>query len=102
MANEHCKKVVFSADATTLLLEDISGGDVWMLVEGTFGGGTFKPQVSPDEGTTKIDVPSVSMTANGIKVYTVPAGFNVYGDLAGSTTPTLNIWICMVDVYRRV
>lgn len=88
-----------SADGNTATFPLYKGGvsevTVYHGTGVTFGSGTLKLQVSPDAGTTWLDVPSASWTsatANMIKsvfspVYGVLGRFN----LAGSTSPTLNI-----------
>lgn len=59
---------------------------------GTWGGGTLTLQYSPDNGSTWITIPGISLTANG---NTGSLG-GVFGDqirtvMTGSTSPSLTI-----------
>jgi hypothetical protein len=59
------------------------GGQMYFTAEATFGGGTVKLQLQSQNGTW-LDVPSGSLTANGIVSLTVPAG-NIRANVATAT-----------------
>lgn len=63
---------------------------------GTWGGGTFTIQVSPDSGTTWVAT-SVTFSANGYATLQVPNGAQVRGNLAGATTPSLNLSVGFIE-----
>jgi len=74
-----------------------SGTKVWpggkgsFVAYGTWGSGTIKLQLSPDGGTTWIDVTGVSLTANGHKdVPVMGPGLQFRADLSGSTGANLS------------
>jgi hypothetical protein len=50
-----------------------NGGKMALVAEGTFGGGSIKLQLQSPQGTW-IDVPSSTLSANGILIIDVPAG----------------------------
>jgi hypothetical protein len=60
------------------------GGKVTFVAEATWGGGTVKLQWQNPLTSTWIDVPSMSLTANGMLTSTVPAG-NVRANVATAT-----------------
>lgn len=51
-----------NADSAPIRLSGVYRIDIW----GTFGGGTYLVQVSPDNGTTWITLPNGSFTAAGV------------------------------------
>ncbi len=59
------------------------GGPMYFTGEATWGGGTVKLQLQSMNGTW-LDVPSGSLTANGILNLTVPAG-NIRANVATAT-----------------
>lgn len=86
-----------SADGQTASFElpgDVCDVDVYIDDADDFGTGTLKPQVSPDGGTTWIDVPGESWTSGSgflgqIKAY----GRDIRFDLAGATSPDITVQI---------
>ena len=71
------------------------GGRGTFTAWGTFGSGTVKLQMSPDGGSTWIDMldvngNAVSETANGMALFELAAGVKIRADLSGSTSPTIN------------
>jgi hypothetical protein len=50
------------------------GGKGVMTAEATWGGGTVKLQFKTKNSTTYVDVPSASLTANGMVSFELPAG----------------------------
>lgn len=58
------------------------GAEYTLVVWGNFSAGNFKLQMTPDNGTTWIDVPSTTFTAPGLAVIK-PAGYAVRGEVAG-------------------
>ncbi len=67
-----------------------SGGAAAFVGWGTFGTGTLKLQISPDGGTTWIDVPLATMTANGMVSIELPVKALVRADLTGSTSASVD------------
>ena len=82
---------VLTADGNTAI-DTHRGGEGTLAAWGTWAGGTAKLQATFDAGTTWIDVASISLTANGIKSFTV-GPCKLRGNLAGSATPTLSIMV---------
>lgn len=72
-----------------------SGGRAVFTAYGTFGGGTCKLQMSPDGGTTWVDVTNdagtaVSLTSAGLVQFHLSAGVKIKANLASSTGASLN------------
>jgi hypothetical protein len=59
------------------------GGKGAFLAEATWGGGTIKLQMQTPQGTW-VDVADTSLTANGHKVFEIPAG-QIRANLATAT-----------------
>ena len=70
-----------------------SGGFGTFVVEGTWGSATAKLQMSPDNGTTWIDVGSdATLTADGMVNFQIaPCLLRV--NLSGVTTTSLDAWV---------
>lgn len=68
---------------------DWPGGTGTFAAWGTFGGGTCTLQLSPDDGTTWIDVPGASLAANGAVNFSL-GPCRLRASLAGATTPNLS------------
>ena len=67
------------------------GAEYTLVVWGTFDAGTTATlQMTPDNGTTWLDVPSASFTAAGILTFK-PAGFALRGVVSGGTAPSINM-----------
>jgi hypothetical protein len=70
----------------------------FFVLSGTFGGGSVKPQVSPDGGTTWVDCKEVyqagaiSATAAGMYPF-LARGTALRLNLSGSTSPDLDAWL---------
>lgn len=79
-----------SADGNTTAVK-FDGGKGTLSVWGTFGSGTAKLQRSVDNSTW-IDVSGASFTANGQINFECAACY-LRVNLAGSTTPSLNVQI---------
>ena len=64
-----------------------------MVVAGTFGSGTVKLQLSPDDGTTWVDVGGdSSVTAAAVVNYSVNA-CSLRLNLSGSSGASINAWL---------
>ena len=94
MANSSLKKVfnAITADADSASL-DWPGGVGQMVVSGGFGGGTCKLQMSPDDGTTWVDVGGDSSVTAAAVVNFDLNGCDIRLSLSGSTAPTLSGWL---------
>jgi hypothetical protein len=76
---------------TALAIEHTNDGYFCFYASGTFGSGTAKLQVSPDDtGTVWLDVTGASLTADGYKVCQV-FGRRVRGVLSGNTSATVTM-----------
>lgn len=76
---------------TAVSLDHANNGYFCFYAAGTWGSGTAKLQVSPDDsGTVWIDVASSSMTADGYKVVQV-FGRRVRGVVSGNTSASLSL-----------
>ncbi|SFH96573.1 hypothetical protein [Planctomicrobium piriforme] len=75
---------------------DWPGGVGVMIANSTFGSGTVKLQMSPDDPTGTptnwVDVTSISMTAAGTVRFELPP-CKVRCVLSGSTAASLNTWL---------
>ena len=58
-------------------------GSVHVMMTGTWGGATAKLQVSADDGTTAVDVPGSSLTADGTFVVDVGEGAKIRVNVTG-------------------
>jgi hypothetical protein len=77
------------------------GGNAVACAFGTFGGGTFKLQFSPDGGASWVDYSpqngvALTLTANGSLVFRLPPG-QFRSVLTGSTAPSLNYFVTTAD-----
>ena len=70
---------------------NINPGLHTLVAWGTWGSGTIKLQLSPDDGVTWVDVPSASFTANSCLNVNVAADLKYRANLAGSTGANLNL-----------
>lgn len=61
------------------------GGKYRYTASATWGGGTVKLQILGPDGTTYIDIPSASLTANGSLVVELPCGATIKANVATST-----------------
>ena len=94
MANTSLKKIFDgqTADANSSA-EAWPGGVGQMVGAGTWGGGTLKLQMSPDAGTTWVDIGgSASITADGVCNFELNS-CDVRLVLTGSTGANLNAWL---------
>lgn len=89
-------KILSSAAAgngtSTRLSTLTSKSEYGVYAGGTFDGATVKLQISPDNGTTFMDVPNASWTAAGYNVFTLH-GTHVRGVVTGGTTPAADMWV---------
>lgn len=100
--------ITFSADANTALATIVRRHDTQsyagsIFVKGSFGGGTWTLQVSPDNGTTKYTVKDVlgnNITGTGEAYFNYvlsgdSSGINnnmtLYVNLAGSASPSITV-----------
>ena len=94
MANSSFTKVFdgVSANGNSTAL-NWPGGVGQMVVEGTWGGGTVKLQVSPDDGTTWVAVGGDStITADGVVNFDLNS-CDIRLNLSGATAPSLDGWL---------
>lgn len=93
MANSSLKQIFDgqSSDANASS-ESWPGGVGQMVGAGTFGGGTLKLQMSPDDGTTWVDINDASITAAGVKNFELNS-CDIRLVLTGSTGADLDAWI---------
>lgn len=63
------------------------------FVTGTFGGGTCVLQASRDQGTTWVNVPNASLTANGYANFQINAPVILRVTLSGATSPSLFVTV---------
>ena len=83
---------VIEADAEGAAF-DWDGGVGSFVGWGTWGSGTSKLQMSPDGGTTWIDVGTdVTLTDDGMGNFQL-GPCKIRGDLSGSTGATLSAWV---------
>jgi len=69
------------------------GGIGQFIAEGTWGGATCKMQMSPDDGTTWIDVGSdVTLTADGIGNFELGA-CDIRASLTTAGTTSIDCWM---------
>lgn len=66
-------KLALTEDSSTPVAMDWKGGKGLFLAEATWGGGSAKLQMKSPNGTY-IDVPNVSLTANGMIAFDLPGG----------------------------
>jgi len=94
MANSSLTKVFdgASADGNSTAL-NWPGGVGQMVVSGTFGGGTVKLQMSPDDGTTWVDVGGDSSVTAAAVVNFDLNGCDIRLNLSGSTGADLDGWL---------
>ena len=92
-------KQLFTAQATNADSAEITwpGGAGILAAEGTWDSGTIKVQISPDGGTTFVDLTDISITADGTKTFIAPPG-QLKLNLAGATTPALDAWVSGTEV----
>jgi hypothetical protein len=75
---------LLSAASATGTGQTWAGGDAAFAVYGTFGGSTVALQVSPDAGTTWIDVNGTAQTAaGGAGPVSIPTGWRVRASVTG-------------------
>lgn len=77
-----------ASDANGSAVDWPGGRGLW-VAWGTWGSGSMKLQLSPDHGTTWIDMDSVTATANGGQLVDLPR-IQIRAALSGSTAPSLN------------
>lgn len=70
----------------------VSTRTLLVIGEGTFGTGTLRVEISPDDGVTFVPILSPVLTADGIIEVEVPDETQVRLSLVGATTPVLNAW----------
>ena len=79
--------------ATQITVYNWPGGVGQFMAEGTWDGATCKMQVSPDDGTTWIDVGSdVTLTADGIANFELGA-CDIRADLSSVGTTSIDCWM---------
>jgi hypothetical protein len=76
---------------------DWPGGNGMIAAQGTWGSGTIQLQVTPDAGTTWINVSGISITADGTVTFACAPG-QVRLNLSGSGGASLNAWISGMDL----
>ncbi len=76
-------RVDLTLDSATPVAHEWKGGKGVFIAEATWGGGTVKLQAYSPHGTA-IDVPNVSLTANGIVAFDLPPG-QIIVNIATST-----------------
>lgn len=87
-----------AADGNSADILESIGRQLTVTAAGTFGGGTVKPQVSPDGGVTWTDAPgSPSLNAAGSVNFLVAKGYRVRLSFSGSAAPSLNAWLGFCD-----
>ena len=94
MANSSLTKVFdgVTADGNSTAL-DWPGGVGQMVVEGTFGSGTVKLQMSPDDGTTWVAIGGdATVTADAVVNFDLN-GCDIRLNLSGSTGANLDGWL---------
>ena len=94
MANSSLTKV-FDGVTTNSSSDSVDwpGGVGQMVVEGTWGGGTVKLQMSPDDGTTWVAIGGdASITADGVVNFDLNA-CDLRLNLSGSTAANLDGWL---------
>lgn len=87
---------LFTAQATdgnSSDIEFIGGVSVTLVVQKVSGTATVKLQMSPDEGTTWVDVDGVSLTASGTKLSPVLPRCKLRLNQSSSSTPVINAWV---------
>lgn len=79
---------LLTAASATGSSEKVSHGHRTLVVYGTWDGATAKLQMSPDEGSTWVDVTDASFTADGavIVVLTYPMLLRMHIASAGGST----------------
>lgn len=88
---EHQAAETLSADGDSSVVAWGGGQGSW-VAEGTWGGGTATLKVSIDEGTTFFTYTGASITADGVKLFSMGKCL-LKTNLAGSTSPTLRVRI---------
>jgi hypothetical protein len=70
-------------------------GFVTVMPTGSFGGGTLQPQVSPDGGTTWVNIGGTITTGQAAVLQVSATALRVV--LAGATAPAVNCWATFAD-----
>lgn len=71
---------------------DYQGGTATFFATGTFGGGTVMLQTLAPDGVTWVPI-GAGITAAGLANFAAPAG-KLRVAVTGSTTPSLQAWVC--------
>ena len=70
------------------------GGETLFAISGTLDGATIHLEMSPDGGTTWIDVRSGSFTTEGASAVHVPARCQLRAAMSGAGAATsVNVWL---------
>jgi len=73
---------------------ELYGADGVIALSGTWDGATIHVEMTPDGGTTWIDLAGASYTTDGCRVFTLPARCQVRLVLSGAGAATvLNGWV---------
>lgn len=72
---------------------DFQGGTLTMVVQKVSGTATVKAQLTPDEGTTWIDIDGMSLSASGTKSSALLPRCKVRLNQSASSTPVINAWL---------